>query len=60
MKLNVQNAHRLNDEDLVKCLRDKKTAYAAELAVRIHNDTDLAQRALESFRETIEELRGLV
>ena len=57
--LGMQDAHELNDEALVRRLRDDKTAYAAEFAARVHQDAGLAQRAPEAFRAAIEQLRGL-
>ena len=44
---------------LESCLEKNKTAYAAELAGRIRNDSVLAQRMPQKFREAIVELRGL-
>lgn len=57
--LNVQDARQLNDDALVECLRNRKTACAAEFAARVHNDTDLARRAPEAFCDAIEQLRGM-
>ena len=57
--LSIQDAHELNDEALVRRLRDDKTAYAAGFAARVHQDADLAQRVPEAFRAAIEQLRGL-
>ena len=57
--LSIQDAHALNDEDLVVRLRANKTAYTAELAARIRRDAELAQRAPEAFRTAIDQLRGL-
>lgn len=57
--LEVQDAHELNDEKLAYCLRNQKTAYAAEFAERVRQDTSLAQRSLEAFRDAIEGLQGL-
>ena len=59
--LGMQDAHELNDENLVQRLGTKKNkaAYAAEFAARVRQDADLAQRAPEAFRAAIEQLRGL-
>ncbi len=58
-RLGTQDAHALNDEDLVVRLRASKTASAAELAARVRQDADLAQRTPEAFRAAIKQLRGL-
>ena len=57
--LRIQDAHELDDKALVRCLRTDKAAYAAEFAVRVRQDADLAQRAPEAFRAAIEQLQGL-
>ncbi len=57
----MQDAHELNDENLVQRLGAKKNkaAYAAEFAARVRQDADLAQRTPKAFRAAIEQLRGL-
>ncbi len=57
--LSVHDAHEMDKDGLVACLRGNKTAYAAELAARIRDDKDLAQRAPEAFRAAINQLPGL-
>ena len=44
---------------LERCLDNKKTSYAAELAPRIAADVTLAQRMPQAFRDAITGLRGL-
>ena len=48
-----------DDGELLKELRENKTAYAATLAARLRGDSNLAQRAPEAFRIAIGQLRGL-
>ena len=55
----IEDAHALNDDDLVVRLRASKTAYAAEFAARIRRDMVFAQQAPEAFRTAIDQLRGL-
>ena len=57
--LGIRDAHQLDDEALVKRLRNNKSTYAAEFAVRVRGDADLAQRAPEAFRAAIEQMPGL-
>ena len=57
--LGVHDARELDEEGLVAHLRKNKTAYAADLATRIRRDTDLARRAPEAFRTTVNQLPGL-
>ena len=58
--LDVPDSDALNDDEaLVACLRDKKTAYAAEFAARVRGDAELARRTPEAFRAAIEQLPGL-
>ena len=57
--LGIRDAHALNDDDLIACLRDNKTAYAGGIAARLCRDTGLAERTPEAFRAAIEQLRGL-
>ncbi len=58
-KLDIQGAHELDGDSLIARLRKKKMAYAAELAVRIRRDTNLAQRAPEAFRAIVNQFPGL-
>lgn len=55
----VRNADHLRGHALASKLRENKTAYAAELAVRIRVDPDAARRMPAAFRDAIEKLRGL-
>ncbi len=57
--LDVHDANSLDETGLVASLRNNKMAYAAELAARIRRQPNLTQRALESFRKAVEQLRGL-
>ena len=57
--LHFRNALDLEDEVLVKTLREHKTAYAAALSTRFRSDPDLAQRAPPAFRAAIDQLPGL-
>jgi putative ATP-dependent endonuclease of OLD family len=58
-KLGHADAAALDPPNLEKRLDRYKTAYAAELAIRITGDDALAQRMPEAFRSAIAELRGL-
>lgn len=57
--LGIPDALQASGEGLAARLRKNKAAYAAELAARVRQDSDLAQRAPEAFRTSIEQLRGL-
>ena len=55
----TKNAHNLDDSELVHCLKNNKTRYAAELSARIRCTHELAARTPAAFRNAIEQLRGL-
>ncbi|MDE0453910.1 MAG: AAA family ATPase [Gammaproteobacteria bacterium] len=57
--IGVENAESLNNEDLVRKLRKRKTDYAAVLAARVRSDSELAARMPTAFRDAIDRLRGL-
>ncbi len=57
--IDIPNARELDDKALLSRLRNKKRAYAAEFAVRVRRDSDLAKRTPETFRDAISQLRGL-
>ena len=54
-----RDAHALDDKGLTVRLRSNKVGYAAELAARIRREPGLATRTLVTFRDAIEQLRGL-
>ncbi len=58
-KLGIQDAADLTDDELLERLKDNKTDYAALLAAALRDEPDLAQRAPEVFRTTIDQLQGL-
>ena len=60
LALGFSNAQDLTDEELIVCLQNNKTSYAAEFATRIRSDPGLAQRAPEEIKAAITQLRGLV
>jgi putative ATP-dependent endonuclease of OLD family len=55
----VAGAAALNDEDLIKTLKDDKCGYAAELGARCASSVALTNRMPQALREAIETLRGL-
>ena len=58
-KLSIPDAMEFDEKKLATALRNEKTAYAAVLSRRFRIDSNLAQRALRSFRTAIEQLPGL-
>ena len=58
-ELGVESASKMEEDELLRLLREKKTAYAALLAVRIAADPSMARRAPRAFRDAIHQLRGL-
>ncbi len=58
-ELGIQDAADLTDDELLERLKDNKTDYAALLAAALRDEPDLAQRAPEVFRTTIDQLQGL-
>ena len=57
--LGIPSTSQLGGEGLADCLRERKTAYAAELAARVRQDADMAMRAAKAFRTAVEQLEGL-
>ena len=60
LSLGVPNAQSLSESQLLKHLRNKKAAYAAELAERIRHNPSLAQRSPKAFRDAIKTLLEIV
>jgi putative ATP-dependent endonuclease of OLD family len=58
-KVGASNALTVDQAGLEKCLDEKKTRYAAELAVRLVSDDALPPRMPQAFRDAIGALRGL-
>lgn len=58
-EIDGKNMNKLDDKSLVRRLQDSKTKYAAELAMRIRCNSELAARTPAAFRDAIEQLRGL-
>ena len=58
-ELSIPDAMEFDEKKLATALRNEKTAYAAVLSRRFRIDSNLAQRALRSFRTAIEQLPGL-
>ena len=58
-ELHFRDALDLEDETLATALRNRKTAYAAALSIRLRTNANLVNRAPPAFRTTIEQLPGL-